>query len=256
MEGMAAAGWYPDPNEAGTLRWWDGVRWTDDRLPVNAPPPPPPTTGAPAGVGAVPPAPVPRLRADGTVKGPSLRSSLIVLGAGLVVLAASLLVMVPQLFDAINGPRFPIPGSQTMDLETGTWVLYQRTGTSSAAGGFSFETDRGVTLGPHEVTITGPAPVQPYGDSWGAETITRGNATYTGAVRFDIDTAGEYTITVQGEPSQTGEVLVARPVTALFSLWPWFLASMAGGLATVAGFVMWLVGAANRRTARNAGMSA
>lgn len=28
---MAAPGWYPDPEDATLVRWWNGRRWTDDR---------------------------------------------------------------------------------------------------------------------------------------------------------------------------------------------------------------------------------
>ncbi len=27
------AGWYPDPDGAATLRWWDGQVWTENRQP-------------------------------------------------------------------------------------------------------------------------------------------------------------------------------------------------------------------------------
>jgi Protein of unknown function (DUF2510)/Neocarzinostatin family len=40
-----AAGWYVDPGGNGGLRWWDGVRWTDDVAdapPVEGAPLPPP----------------------------------------------------------------------------------------------------------------------------------------------------------------------------------------------------------------------
>ena len=30
------AGWYPDPQMAGTQRYWDGARWTEHRAPMPA----------------------------------------------------------------------------------------------------------------------------------------------------------------------------------------------------------------------------
>lgn len=41
MTEVGPAGWYPD--ETGTIRWWDGSHWTDDRPP--APPTPSPAKG-------------------------------------------------------------------------------------------------------------------------------------------------------------------------------------------------------------------
>lgn len=35
---MPPAGWYPDPEQAWTWRYWDGARWSDYRAPVAAPP--------------------------------------------------------------------------------------------------------------------------------------------------------------------------------------------------------------------------
>ena len=28
-------GWYPDPEDASQLRWWDGQTWTDQRRPAS-----------------------------------------------------------------------------------------------------------------------------------------------------------------------------------------------------------------------------
>lgn len=35
----AAPGWYTDPKMAGTQRYWDGARWTENVAPVAPPPP-------------------------------------------------------------------------------------------------------------------------------------------------------------------------------------------------------------------------
>ena len=240
---MAAPGWYPDPNDHGMLRWWDGTIWTDERQPR---------------AWASPPQAMPRLRDDGTVKGPSRRTSLAVLFAGAALLVGGLVALVPGFFDAIDGPRFAIPGEQTLELGTGSWVLYQRTDRASATnptgGPLSFELGDGVTLRPAQVSITGPGPVGVGGRSATTETITRGDADFTDAVHFEIEQAGTYTISVRGEPASGGEVLVARPVFHLFRLWPWLVMSLAGGGVIIAGIVMWMIGAGNRRTARRAGI--
>jgi hypothetical protein len=45
-----AAGWYPDPERAHTLRYWDGDAWTDDRAPdVPSTPPQAPPARSPSG---------------------------------------------------------------------------------------------------------------------------------------------------------------------------------------------------------------
>lgn len=204
------------------------------------------------------PPPAPKLRADGTVKAPSLRSSLWVLGVGLVLFVAAGVALVPPLIDSVSGPRFAIPGERTLDLDQGTWTIYQHTSSTRgatsggvASGGVTVTHSRPVTLRPEDVSITGPASVQVWVHRFGSETMTRGSKTYTGAVRFRLPESGRYTVAITGEP---GEVLIARPVLDLLSRWPWMVAGAIGGLLVVAGFVMWLVGAGNRRVARRAGI--
>ncbi|MEU5880221.1 DUF2510 domain-containing protein [Spirillospora sp. NPDC047279] len=64
---MAQPGWYPDPYGGGSLRWWDGRRWTQNLNPQPASPsrqplerqaPPPAPSPAPASTPS--PAPVPQ----------------------------------------------------------------------------------------------------------------------------------------------------------------------------------------------------
>ena len=45
-----AANWFPDPEDASQLRWWDGNSWTEHRHPVA--PPAPPTAVSPVPIAA------------------------------------------------------------------------------------------------------------------------------------------------------------------------------------------------------------
>lgn len=230
---MAAPGWYPDTTRPGTQRYWDGGAWTGHTAPLPATAPVVP-----------PPVPRPRLRADGTVKGPSLWSSLAVAGSGAALVVAALALVVPAFIDAVSGPRWDVPGTHRTHLDEGTWLLHERVGFS-----------RFVEIGPGDVVVDGPAPVSPRDDGSFTETITINEREYVGVVRFDITRAGTYDITVRGEPSIAGEVLLARPLSTLGSYWPWFVAIGVGGLSIVAGIIMAIIGATNRSRAARAGVA-
>ena len=44
----APAGWYPDPDDPTSQRYFDGTQWTDQRMPLGAPTPGAPVPGPPA----------------------------------------------------------------------------------------------------------------------------------------------------------------------------------------------------------------
>ncbi|GIH21138.1 RDD family protein [Rugosimonospora africana] len=52
-----APGWYKDPAEPSTQRYWDGEGWIGESLPIDATPPSTPPKVAPAGPVTLPPAP-------------------------------------------------------------------------------------------------------------------------------------------------------------------------------------------------------
>lgn len=181
--------------------------------------------------------------------------AVLLLVVGVVAMVVAAVVVVPRFLDQLDGPRFGVPGAATVDLDTGTWVLYERTGTERGGGNVSFTVNGFVTIAPTDVVVDGPAPVRTRAQDVGyTETITRGQAIYTGAVRFDVEQAGRYEIRVlaAGEPSRGGEVLVARPISELFSAWPWFVTGIIGSMLAVVGFVLWLIGAGHRRAVARA----
>ena len=48
MTDLPAAGWYPDPEQPGQQRYWDGLEWTEHRAPLEASASPQPHWGGQA----------------------------------------------------------------------------------------------------------------------------------------------------------------------------------------------------------------
>ena len=75
MEGsqQQPAGWYPDPEQPGTQRYWDGAQWTDQRAPAAQQ--------------------VPQQKKGGGIGKGCLISVLVVLGLGVLGIGACALVI-------------------------------------------------------------------------------------------------------------------------------------------------------------------
>ncbi len=221
----AAPGWFPDSNQQGRLRWWDGKAWTDHYhdQPATTPPGPP----APA---------------RGARPGPPLAISIVLLVLGVVIFSAgSITVGVSVFRNVTTGNTMTVPGRARFHLSSGNYLIYESVGTSREGGG-----DLSIDAG--SVRITGPdgAAVAVNRSTGVTQTITRGNTDYEGAVDFKIDETGDYAFEVLD--ARPGRALVARSLGDTFRrALPWILIGGVGFVAAVAGLVMVIVGSVRRK---------
>lgn len=255
------------------MRYWDGTSWTDHTVPPAGPsplpppsdaapaPPPPPSTAAPPSVagGPQPPPPPPpgpgaagtpgvdvsrHLRSDGRVKGPSALTAGITIAVGVVVGIVGLVQFVSGVIDGFEAHQLDTPTTARVDLDEGTWLVYERD------DGF------GTTLLPGDVTVRDPTGdrlllSRPRFD----ETTTRGTVDYVAMARFDVTQSGLHEISIEapGEFAGSGpEVLIGRSITDIFARWPWLIGAMVGGVILVVGIVLAVVGYSHRKAVRRA----
>ena len=108
MSEAIAAGWYPDPNDKSSERWWGGTDWTANtrlliQAPAQAPPPPLPAAVAlpPAGASG-------RLRFSHRSSNPlvGLLVGLVFLGLGPIIVFTS---RTPENMSATTGTVISVP---------------------------------------------------------------------------------------------------------------------------------------------------
>lgn len=162
---------------------------------------------------------------------------------GIVGIAATGVNSVSNLLDS---PRMSVPGTSSLTLETGTWIIYEATGTSRGSGPIV----GGVTtIRPSDVTVTGPdGATVPTGIPGGTQTVTVNSTVYTGAVSFPVNTTGTYRITIDDVDS--GTVLVGRSVFDEFkSIGIWIVVFLSSGLLFLIGLIVLIVGIVRRSKA-------
>jgi len=179
--------------------------------------------------------------------GPSLRLSiaLIVLGAALAI--PTMIVGIASIVGSA-GHTFVAPGPVRIHLGSGTYEIYEDTGSISI--GSSFSPSDNITITPADVTVTGAiGNVEVFDRGTVRESRSSNGDEFVGAVRFTTPAAGDYIVTVRSQK----RMLVARPFsdTVRHAL-GWFGLAVLGGLVGATGIVLLIVGAVRRSRARNA----
>jgi hypothetical protein len=161
---------------------------------------------------------------------------LAVVGGGLFVRSAG-----SSVIETFTTPVRVTPLDVTLDLDEGTYVIYEATAQGRNTGSSTAGLDRGATISADDVTVldSSGAPViveDPRFD----ETIDRDNLTFTGVVRFTVDDAGPHRIQVEGSGQQ---VLVAPSLVGSFGeAVAWLGLIGLGVLLAIVGVVLFIVG--------------
>ena len=179
--------------------------------------------------------------AGAKVKGPRVLTSVAVFLLGILLIAPGVWNFASSVVDIFDSTVYSIPGTVRTHLDSGTYIVFERTGSSDSFGPASV-----TALDATNVTVTDPS-----GNDVGVrisvpnEHITRGSDRFVAAVEFHAARAGSYAIRI--DVSQPGRVVIQHPLVDLFRRnVPWLLAIVFGGMLAVAGFVMFIVGIVRR----------
>lgn len=192
------------------------------------------------------------------------RRALIWWGAGLMILGVVLAIAGGAFFIGTAGSKViatftaPVratPADFTIDLDAGTYVVYENTGV--ARGSEPMNTMRGgqVTITPSAIEVVSASgasvPVQTMGLT---ETVDRNNESFTGAARFTVVEPGLHRIKVLGNGQR---IIVAPSIAGSFgSAIAWLGLVAIGGLVAVIGLVLLIVGFVRGRRPAGAAVAA
>jgi hypothetical protein len=164
---------------------------------------------------------------------------------GFVVALPPTAIVVVRAVGTITTRSVSTPGSTQRHLDAGTWLIFERTGTTTGGAGFTITRNSLTDLTPDEVSVTGPSGAVTVRLAAPNQTITRGSTIYTSAVQFRVVIAATYQIRV--DSVTPGEVLIGRSLSDVFRGFLGF--ALLGGLGALflfIGVVLLIVRAARR----------
>jgi uncharacterized protein DUF2510 len=173
---------------------------------------------------------------------PSLRLALIVLFASLAVGVPSTVFFARPFVHTFTAPSRFAPSNVTLHLDHATYQVY----AEYNGGVFGYTTTPLITVqddtgSPLAVTGVGPT-----------ETITRGGVSYRGIARFDVPTAGDYTVRIRSDRSF--RYVLARSFESTFhQAAPWLAPMVLGGMGVVTGVVFLIIALVRRPSPAPAG---
>ncbi len=180
--------------------------------------------------------------------GPRFGISLVVLLAGLGAAIVGVVMLVSAFWSIIDGPVYTVPGNLRVHLGSGDYKIYEYERFGSADGFrtapplVDSATVRVVSPGGTRIPVTSTA-----GGS--SETISNGNGSYTAVVRFTAPSTGTYTIQVR--TAAPTRIRIEHPLVDIAGdNVGWILLIVAGGITTLVGFVLVIVGLVRRGSAK------
>lgn len=170
---------------------------------------------------------------------------------GLVLGITGAVALGVAFWDVITGPRYTVPGVVRLHLDSGTHIVFEQTGTNQSFGPLNVNRFGGVSIEPGQLVVTGPDGADlRVRQSDPGESIDRNSEHYVAAVEFNAPRAGTYRLAFRTGPAR---IVIQPPLGDVVrdNVW-WIVATVAGGLLFLGGFVLLIVGVARRSSARRA----
>jgi hypothetical protein len=178
--------------------------------------------------------------------------SLALLIGGLALAIPTLIAgIVPIVRTVTTSNRYAVPGEIRVHLNKGNYMVFEHSGSNSL--GSAFSNDDPLTISPKDVTVTGRNGASVAVKDRGSirETLDNNGDRFVGAARFTTPAEGDYAIEVRGPAATT--VLIAHPLTdTIQSALGWFALTALGGITSVVGIVLLIVGSVRRGRMRTA----
>ena len=182
----------------------------------------------------------------------SFRVGWLLIAVGLVLGIAAAIVLViavgPAFKDALVRAPCATPCSEVLDLDAGTYLVFEEIGRSTRVGPFSSTTQGPTTVSPADVTVTSPTGrALDVSEPGSSESINRNGGIYAGAVSFHVAEPGRYRVVV--DSASDTRILVAPGLGQTFiRALPGIGAAAIGFAVGLTGLVLLIIAWSRRRT--------